>query len=147
MKITGEHTRAYVQGYFQYDSKKSGGVTLCHLRFDKNPIKSTYYVEKASLVVCTKDRYLTRLSVLDRINKGGIFLLNPNMEKDEILKNMSVKDKRILQNKNVKFYIVDSSQIANEVGLPGKISAIMETLIFKLGKVIDFNFVREEIKK
>ena len=147
MKITGEHTRAYVQGYFQYDSKKSGGVTVCHLRFDKNPIKSTYYVEKASLVVCTKDRYLTRLSMLDKINKGGIFLLNTSMDKDEVLKSMSVKDKKILQSKNIKFYIIDADKIANEVGLPGKISAIMEALIFKLGKVIDFNFAKEEIKK
>ena len=147
MKITGEHTRAYVQGYFQYDSKKSGGVTVSHLRFDRNPIKSTYYVEKASLIVCTKDRYLTRLSMLDKINKGGIFLLNTKMDKDEVLKNMSVKDKKILQSKNIKFYIVDADKIASEVGLPGKISAIMETLIFKLGKVIDFNFAKEEIKK
>ena len=147
MKITGEHTRAYVQGYFQYDSKKSGGVTACHLRFDKNPIRSTYYVEKASLIVCTKDRYLTRLSMLDKITKGGIFLLNTKLDKDEVLKSMTTKDKKILQSKNVKFYIVDADKIANEVGIPGKISTIMETLIFKLGKVIDFNFAQEEIKK
>lgn len=147
MKITGEHTRAYVQGYFQYDSKKSGGVTACHLRFDKNPIRSTYYVEKASLIVCTKDRYLTRLSMLDKITKGGIFLLNTKLDKDEVLKVMTTKDKKILQSKNIKFYIVDADKIANEVGIPGKISAIMETLIFKLGKVIDFNFAQDEIKK
>ena len=147
MKITGGATRAYVQGYFQYDSKKSGGVTISHLRFDKNPIRSTYYVEKASLIVCTKDRYLTRLNMLDKIKSHGIFLLNTSMSADAVLKSMSVRDKKILQSRNVKFYIVDANKIAKENGLNGKISAIMETLIFKLGKVIDFNFAKEEIKK
>ena len=69
LKITGEHTRAYVQGYFQYDSKKSGGHTVCHLRFDKSPIKSTYYVEKASIIVCTQDSYLKKINMLDKIKK------------------------------------------------------------------------------
>ena len=147
MKITGDNTRAYVQGYFQYDSKKSGGVTISHLRFDKNPIRSTYYVEKASLIVCTKDRYLSRLNMLDKIKQNGIFLLNTSMDKDEVLKNMSVKDKKIMQSRKVKFYIVDANKIARDNNLSGKISAIMETLIFKLGKVIDFNFAKEEIKK
>ena len=147
MKITGTNTRAYVQGYFQYDSKKSGGVTISHLRFDKKPIKSTYYVEKPSLVVCTKDRYLSRIKMLDKIKSRGIFLLNTSMNSDEVLRNMSIRDKKIMQSKNIKFYIVDADKIAKESGLNGKISAIMETLIFKLGKVIDFNFVQDEIKK
>ena len=147
MKITGDHTRAYVQGYFQYDSKKSGGVTISHLRFNKNPIRSTYYVEEASLIVCTQDRYLSRLSMLDKIKQNGIFLLNTSMDKDEVLKNMTNKDKKILQKKNVKFYIIDANKIAKASGLNGKISSIMETLIFKLGKVIDFSFAQEEIKK
>ena len=147
MKITGNATRAYVQGYFQYDSKKSGGVTISHLRFDKNQIRSTYYVEQASLIVCTKDRYLTRLKMLEKIKQNGIFLLNTSMNKDEVLRNMTIRDKKIMQKKNVKFYIVDASKIARENGLGGKISAIMETLIFKLGKIIDFNYAQEEIKK
>ncbi len=147
LKITGEHTRAYVQGYFQYDSKKSGGHTVCHLRFDKTPIKSTYYVEKASIIVCTQDSYLKKLSMLDKIKLNGIFLLNTNKTPDEVLKIMSVKDKQILQNKNVKMYIIDANKIASEEGLPGKISAIMEALIFKLGKVIDFNFAKDVIKE
>ena len=147
IKITGENTRAYVQGYFQYDSKKSGGVTVSHLRFDKNQIRSAYYVENPSLVVCTKDRYLSRLKMLDKIKSHGIFLLNTSMDANEVLKNISVRDKKIMQKKNVKFYIVDASKIAQESGLNGKISAIMETLIFKLGKVIDFSFATEEIKK
>lgn len=146
MKITGSHTRAYVQGYFQYDSKKSGGFTVSHLRFSKEPIRSTYYVEKASLIVCTKDSYLDKIKMLDKIVNNGIFLLNTSMSADEVLKHMSVHDKQILQNRHVKFYIVDANRIANENGIHGKISSIMETLIFKLGKVIDFSFATEEIK-
>lgn len=146
LKITGEHTRAYVQGYFQYDSKKSGGHTVCHLRFDKKPIKSTYYIEEASIVVCTQDSYLRKLSMLDKIKKGGIFLLNTNKSGDEILAMMNSSDKEILQNRNVKFYVVDANKIAQEESIPGKISTMMEALIFKLGKIIDFNFAKEVIK-
>lgn len=146
MKITGNHTRAYVQGYFQYDSKKSGGFTVSHLRFSKDAIRSTYYVEKPSLIVCTKDTYLSKIRMLDKIANNGIFLLNTSMNSLEVLKAMSVHDKQILQNKHVKFYIVDASKIAMDNGIPGKISAIMEALIFKLGKVIDFNFAVGEIK-
>lgn len=146
LKITGNHTRAYVQGYFQYDSKKSGGHTVCHLRFDKNPIRSTYYIEKASLIVCTQDSYLKKLSMLDKIKSNGIFLLNTNKKQAEILSMMSDHDKQILQNKNVRMYVIDANKIAKEEGIPGKISIIMESLIFKLGKVIDFTFAKEVIK-
>ena len=76
MKITGTYTNAYVQGYFQYDSKKSGGITISHLRFGKEPIKSTYYVSLANIVVCTKDSYLSRLKMIDKIKDNGIFVLN-----------------------------------------------------------------------
>ncbi len=147
MKITGANTRAYVQGYFQYDSKKSGGYTVCHLRFSKKPIKSTYYVEKSSLIVCTKESYLQKIRMLDKIKSRGIFLLNTSKTADEVLASMSVHDKKILQSRNINFYIIDASRIAEEAGLPGKISTIMETLIFKLGHVIDFNFAKNVIKE
>ncbi len=147
MKITGANTRAYVQGYFQYDSKKSGGYTVCHLRFSKKPIRSTYYVEKSSLIVCTKESYLQKIRMLDKIKSRGIFLLNTSKTADEVLASMSVHDKKILQSRNINFYIIDASRIAEEAGLPGKISTIMETLIFKLGHVIDFNFAKNVIKE
>lgn len=147
MKITGANTRAYVQGYFQYDSKKSGGYTVCHLRFSKKPIKSTYYVEKSSLIVCTKESYLQKIRMLDKIKSRGIFLLNTSKTADEVLASMSVHDKKILQSRNINFYVIDASRIAEEAGLPGKISTIMETLIFKLGHVIDFNFAKNVIKE
>lgn len=147
MKITGTYTNAYVQGYFQYDSKKSGGVTISNLRFGKNVINSTYYVEMASIVVCTKDSYLKRLKMLEKIKEKGVFILNTNKTPDEVLAVMSNHDKRILQSKKIKMFIVDASKIAHEAGIPGKISTIMETLIFKLGKIIDFNFAVEKIKE
>ena len=147
MKITGANTRAYVQGYFQYDSKKSGGYTVCHLRFSKKPIRSTYYVEKSSIIVCTKESYLQKIRMLDKIKSRGIFLLNTSKTADEVLASMSVHDKKILQSRNINFYIIDASRIAEEAGLPGKISTIMETLIFKLGHVIDFNFAKNVIKE
>ena len=147
MKITGTYTKAYVQGYFQYDSKKSGGVTIANLRFGKTPITSTYYVENANIVVCTKDSYIRRIKMLEKIATNGVFLLNTNKGPDEILSMMSNHDKKILQNKKIKMFIVDASKIANEAGIPGKISTIMETIIFKLGKIIDFDFSIQKIKE
>ena len=146
LKITGNFTKAYVQGYFKYDSKKSGGVTISNLRFSKDPIRSTYYVDKASLVVCTKESYLQRLHMFDSIDNNGIFLLNTSKDKIEILKYLTNYDKAIIKKKNIKLYIVDASKIARDNGIDGKISTIMETLIFKLGKIIDFDFAVKQIK-
>lgn len=147
MKITGTYTNAYVQGYFQYDSKKSGGVTISNLRFSKKPVMSTYYVEKASLVVCTKDSYLKKLRMLEKLNNKGVFVVNTSKNPDEILAMMSSHDKRILQSRNIKMFIIDAEKYARDAGIPGKISAIMEVLIFKLGKIIDFNFAVGKIKE
>ena len=147
MKITGTYTNAYVQGYFQYDSKKSGGVTISHLRFGKNAISSSYYVRSASIIVCTKDSYLKRLKMLDRIKEKGVFILNTSLEPDEVLALMSNHDKEILKSKNVKMFILNASKIAKNAGIPGKISTIMETIIFKLGKIVDFNFAVNKIKE
>ena len=147
MKITGTYTNAYVQGYFQYDSKKSGGVTISNLRFGKKPIRSTYYVEEAKLVVCTKDSYLKRLRMLEKIKDKGVFVLNTSKSPDEVLEMMSSHDKSILKNRNIKMFLIDANSIAAEEGLNGKISAIMETLIFKLGKIIDFDFAVGKIKE
>ena len=147
MKITGTYTNAFVQGYFQYDSKKSGGITISHLRFAKNAISSTYYVQSASIVVCTKDSYLKRLKMLDKIKENGVFILNTSLSPDEVLSMMSSHDKQILKAKSIKMFIVDASHIANEAGIPGKISTIMETIIFKLGKIVDFTFAVSKIKE
>lgn len=147
MKITGTYSKAFVQGYFQYDSKKSGGVTISHLRFGTSPIHSTYYIETANLIVCTKESYLQQMHILDKIAENGIFLLNTSKDKNQILKDMSNYDKKILKKRNIRFYLIDASSIARENGLGGKISAMIEALIFKLGKLIDFDFAVAKIKE
>ena len=146
MKITGDATDAYVQGYFQYDSKKSGGVTLSHLRFSKTPIRSTYYVSKAKLLVCTMDSYLTKFSFLNKVKKNGVFLLNSNKKDEEIIAMISPKDKKYLLDNNIKIYIVDANKVAKKEGLGNKISAIMEALIFKFGHILDSDFAINKMK-
>ncbi len=147
MKITGSSSNAYVQGYFQYDSKKSGGVTKSHLRFSKHRIRSTYYVEHPSLVMCTKESYLSKFRMLDGIKKNGIFILATSKKKEEISSILSNHDKQILIDRKIKLYIIDALKIAEDVGLKNKISAIMETVLFKVGKIIDFDFAVKNIKK
>ncbi|MBE6147463.1 MAG: pyruvate:ferredoxin (flavodoxin) oxidoreductase [Firmicutes bacterium] len=146
MKITGNYSNAFVQGYFQYDSKKSGGVTKSHLRFSKEAIHSSYYVEHPNLVMCTKESYLKKFKMLDGIRKNGTFILNTSKEKDEVFAILSDHDKKILKEKNIRFYIIDALKLADEVGLDHKISSIMETVLFKVGKIIDFDFAKNQIK-
>jgi len=146
MKITGDNSNAYVQGYFNYDSKKSGGITISNLRFGKKPIRSTYYVESANMIVCTKDNYLHKLSMIDKIKNNGIFVINTSKSKEELIKSIKEHDKKILQNRNCKIYMINANEIAASVGLPGKISTIMETIIFKLGHIINTDFAITKIK-
>jgi len=147
MKITGDHTNAYVQGYFQYDSKKSGGLTKSHLRFSKDPIRSTYYVEKPSLVMCTKESYLSKYNMLDDIMKNGVFILNTSKNKKEVLSSLTPHDYNIILNKNIKFYIIDANKLAESVGLGNKISTIMEVILFKIGNIMPFDFATSKIKE
>ncbi len=146
IKITGTGSNAFVQGYFEYDSKKSGGVTIAHLRFGRDVIRSTYYVNMANTLVLTKDTYLHKFDILSKIKENGTFILNTERSKEEIINFLSNKDKDLLRKRKIKFYIINASKIASEVGLPGKISAIMEVLIFKLCHIIDFQYANSEIK-
>ena len=146
IKITGTGSKAFVQGYFEYDSKKSGGVTISHLRFGSNPIRSTYYVNMANTLVVTKDTYLTKFDLFGKIKENGIFILNTERTRDEVLELLSNKNKDILRKNKIKFYIINASKIANEVGLPGKISSIMEAFIFKICHIIDFTYANKEIQ-
>ena len=151
MKITGMSTNAYVQGYFQYDSKKSGGLTKSHLRFSKDPIRSTYYVEKPSLVMCTKESYLKQYKMLDGLKKNGIFILNTSKSKKEILSYLTNHDYNLLINKNINFYILYANKLASELELGNKISSIMETILFKIGHIMPFDFalyrMKEDVEK
>ncbi len=147
MKITGSATDAYVQGYFQYDSKKSGGVTLSHLRFSKQPIRSTYYVDQAKLLVCTMDSYLTKFKFITKIKKNGTFLLNSSKTDKEIISLLSKEDQAYLINNNIKVYVVDAIDLAKKFSLGGKISSIMEALIFKFGHIMDTTYAYNKMKE
>lgn len=147
MKITGTASNAYVQGYFQYDSKKSGGVTKSHLRFNKTPIRSTYYVENPSLIVCTKESYLEKFEMLNEIKEQGTFILNTTKSEKEVLNLLSNQNRKMLLEKKIRFYTVDALSLAKELGLNNKISAIMETIIFKVGRIIPFDFAKKEMKE
>lgn len=146
IKITGTGSKAFVQGYFEYDSKKSGGVTISHLRFGSNPIRSTYYVNMANTLVVTKDTYLTKFDLFGKIKENGIFILNTERTRDEVLELLSNKNKDILRKNKIRFYIINASKIASDVGLPGKISSIMEAFIFKICHIIDFTYANKEIQ-
>ena len=147
MKITGDATDAYVQGYFQYDSKKSGGVTISHLRFSKQEILSTYYVQKAKLVVCTQDSYLQKFDVFASCSEHGTFLLNTSKSQEEILALLSPETKEKLLQEDIKIYLVNLAAIAKEMDLGNKISAMMEGLIFKFGHIIPLDFAVSTMKK
>lgn len=143
LKIVGMSDK-YVQGYFEYDSKKSGGVTRCHLRIGDSPIKSTYYVSSPELVVCSKDTYLNKYDVLKGIKDNGIFILNTEHNFSDICLPSKVLD--TLKSKNIKFYIINASKIASDNNIPNKISMIMETAILYLSSYVDKDTFIELIK-
>ncbi len=144
--ILGNYTNAYVQGYFQYDSKKSGGVTKSHLRVSKDDIRSSYYVDKANLLVCTKDKYLLKYDIVRSIKKGGIFIISSSLSNEDLIKLIPNNVKKELIDKEVKTYVIDAFKIAKENNIPNKISAIMETAIFKLANLVNYEAVKEKIK-
>jgi len=136
IKIIGDHTEKYVQGYFHYDSKKSGGLTVSHLRFGDTPIRSTYLVEHADFVACHTPAYLHTYDLLKGLKKGGTFLLNTTWSQEQIFKNLPKKMKRYLAENEIRFYTINAMQLAMEVGLGGRINTAMETAFFYLANII-----------
>ena len=136
IKTVGTETEAFVQGYFEYDSKKSGGITVSHLRIGKEKINMPYYITNPHIVVCTKDVYLEKYDMLSKIRKNGIFILVTDKTEQEIKNTLSNKIKYELAKKNVKFYIIDAYKIAKENNIPNKISMIMENAIVYITKVL-----------
>ncbi len=147
MKITGNAKNAYVQGYFQYDSKKSGGITISHLRFSKDEIHSSYYVESAKVVMCTKESYLKRLHMFNALEENGIFILNTSKSKEELEQIIQEEDLKIIKERSIQLLTIDASKIARDNGLPGKISAIMEAVLFTYGHIIDKDQAISQIKE
>ena len=144
MKIMGNGTDNFVQSYNQYDSKKSGGVTICNLRINDKEINAPFYVTMPGIVVCTKDEYLFKFDMINDIKQDGIFVLNTTKSKDELDGFLPNKVKRVLKDKNVKLYIIDADKIALDAGIKGKISKIMQMVIMSL---LDYPDALEVISK
>lgn len=147
IKIVGDHSDYYVQGYFQYDSKKSGGMTRSHLRFGPDPIKSSYFIKRPEFVVCSKESYITRYDMLSNIRKNGTFLYVTNKTKEELKNIIPHRMKKMLFDKNINFYIIDAYEVAGKNGLQNKISMILETCILKISDFINFDEAFEGIKE
>jgi len=136
IKIIGDHTDMYAQGYFVYDSKKSGGLTVSHLRFGTSPIKSTYIIDQADLIACHNHSYVSRYDILDGIKDGGIFLLNSPWSLEEMEKHLPASMKRIIATKKLKFYNIDANKIAADIGLGGRVNTILQAAFFKITNII-----------
>ena len=151
IKIIGDNTDMFAQAYFAYDSKKSGGVTMSHLRFGKTPIQSTYLIRSADYIACHKSNYVDIYDVLDGIREGGTFLMNSNWSLADMEEKLPAAMKRTIARKKLKFYNIDAVSIATEVGLGGRINMIMQTAFFKLANVIPvdkaLNYLKADIKK
>ncbi|MEA2059682.1 MAG: pyruvate:ferredoxin (flavodoxin) oxidoreductase [Thermodesulfobacteriota bacterium] len=149
--IIGDNTEKYVQGYFAYDSKKSGGLTISHLRFGDVPIKSTYGIDNPDFVACHKANYVELYDVLDGIKEGGTFLLNCPWSVEEMEKQIPGDVRKTICDKKIKFYTIDADKIAGEVGLSGRINMIMQTCFFRLANVLELEeaitLLKADIKK
>jgi len=151
IKIIGDNTDMYAQGYFAYDSKKSGGITVSHLRFGKTPIQSSYLVQTADYVACHNPAYVDKYDLLASIKDGGTFVLNCPWDLEGLNANLPGSLKRTIAEKNLKFYTIDAVKLAGEVGLGGRINMIMQTLFFKLSEVLPIDdaviYLKDAIKK
>lgn len=147
IKIIGDKTDFYAQAYFAYDSKKSGGYTRSHLRFSKKPIRSTYLVSTPDFIACSVAAYLDIYDVLAGIKKGGIFLLNSIWNEQETINNIPNKVKKVLAEKEVKFYIINATKLARDIGLGNRTNTIMQAAFFKLAKIIPFEDAQKYMKE
>ncbi|MGN0659407.1 MAG: pyruvate:ferredoxin (flavodoxin) oxidoreductase [Emergencia sp.] len=151
IKIIGDKTDMYAQGYFAYDSKKSGGVTISHLRFGDKPIKSAYQINRADFVACHNQAYLRQYDMLKDLRKGGTFLLNSLWSPEEMGDHLPAKVKRDLAKKEINFYTIDAWKISEAIGLGSRINMIMQAAFFKLTEVIPIDdairYLKEGIEK
>ncbi|QSX05814.1 pyruvate:ferredoxin (flavodoxin) oxidoreductase [Sedimentibacter sp. zth1] len=136
IKIIGDHTSMYAQGYFSYDSKKSGGITISHLRFGKQPIRSTYLIDEADFVSCSKQSYVTTYNVVDGLRKGGNFLLNAQWNTEELEQNLPASMKKYIADNEINLYTINATKIATDLGLGNRTNMIMQSAFFKLADVI-----------
>ena len=145
-KIIGDNTDQYVQAYFQYDSKKSGGLTRSHLRFGHEPILSTYYVTMADFVACHKQSYMHTYDIVNEVKPGGIFLLNTRWKGEQLVNNLPNRAKRLLAERKINFYTIDATDIAAEIGLGNRTSTVLQAAFFKLSGVLPIEEAEKYMK-
>ncbi len=136
IKIIGDNTDQYVQAYFEYDTKKSGGVTKSHLRFGHTPILSTYYVTMADFVACHNESYMKKYDIVDEIKEGGTFLLNTVWTDEELERELPNRVKRVLARRHIRFYTIDATDIAGRIGLGNRTNTVLQAAFFKLSGVL-----------
>ncbi len=147
IKIIGENTDKYAQAYFSYDSKKSGGVTISHLRFGDKPIRSTYLIDEADYIACHNQAYVNQYDLLKGLKKGGTFLLNCLWSKEELDSKLPASLKAYIKENDIQFYIINGTDIARDIGLGNRINMVMQAAFFKLAEVIDVNEAVDYLKK
>jgi pyruvate-ferredoxin/flavodoxin oxidoreductase len=147
IKIIGDNTDMYAQGYFQYDSKKSGGITRSHLRFGKEKIQSEYLVENADFIACHNQAFIGRYDILEGIKENGVFLLNSNWKDDEVFENLTEDMQKTIIEKNISLYNIDALKIAQDVGLGSRINTVMMAAFFIISKILPREDAIQMIKK
>ncbi len=151
IKIIGENTDMYAQAYFAYDAKKSGGITVSHLRFSPHRIQSPYLLTQSDFIACHNPAFVNQYDLLEGIREGGTFLLNSPWSIDELEENLPDRMKRTIANRNIAFYNIDAVKIASDLGLGGRINMIMQAAFFKIADVIPpeeaFDYMKDAIKK
>jgi len=146
IKIIGDHTDKYIQAYFQYDSKKTGGVTISHLRFGDKPIKSSYYISKADFVACHNPSYIKRYKIVQDVKPGGSFLLNCQWTPDELEAHLPNETKRYIAQNGIKFYTVNAIDKAREIGMGKRTNTILQSAFFALANILPIDKALEYMK-
>ena len=151
IKIIGNNTDMFAQAYFAYDSKKSGGITMSHLRFGKTPIRSTYLIDEADYIACHNQSYVHEYDLLKGLKKGGVFVLNCIWDDKELDNHLPAKLKKYIANNDIQFYTINATNIAQEIGLGNRINMIMQSAFFKLAEIIPedeaIDYLKDSIKK
>ncbi len=147
IKIIGDNTDLYAQGYFVYDSKKSGGITISHLRFGSQPLQSTYLITSPDFIACHNQSYLGKYDMISSIREGGTFLLNSNFSREEVFSKLPTEMQEVIISRKINFYNINALEIAKSVGLGGRINMVMQTAFFKISRILEENKAIELIKK
>ena len=147
IKIIGNYTEKYAQAYFAYDSKKSGGITVSHLRFGDTPIRSAYLIDHADFVACHNSSYVVKYDMISSLKDGGTFLLNSPWTVEEMEEKLPASMKRLIAKKHIKFYNIDAIKVVSEIGLGNRISTAMQACFFKLANVIDYAEAEKHMKE